>query len=262
MFYWASPDHFIGSDLVCFFLLMVSLSLHQRNFIWKTFLIIPNHLQSSPGNQISRSFLGSLALKHRVTTLNAYPASRGSVSLAWLLAFTKSFAWLVCRVVGLFTMRQTNHANDFVNAKSHEKRDWTSAFLWLTSTKFRLLRSKMKWRSHKIDNRYKLSLRQSVMMHPFRPSSIPALFFSRRKFKYLHLLPSLATFTSSINSSFYFDRCVVKFFDIPACFLILAAWLLPWFTVQSMHQSAHLSARKSEKKMYELINTCLLMSFL
>ena len=25
--------------------------------------------------------------------------------LAWLLAFTKSFAWLVCRVVGLFTPR-------------------------------------------------------------------------------------------------------------------------------------------------------------
>ena len=30
-----------------------------------------------------------------------YPASRG-FSLAWLLAFRKSFAWLVCRVVGLF----------------------------------------------------------------------------------------------------------------------------------------------------------------
>ena len=79
MFYWASPDHFIGSDLVCFFLPMVSLSLHQQfliffffeylgNFIWKTFLIISNHLKSSPGNQISRSFLGSFALKHRVTT--------------------------------------------------------------------------------------------------------------------------------------------------------------------------------------------------
>ena len=29
-----------------------------------------------------------------------YPASRG-FSLAWLLAFTKSFSWLVCHVVGL-----------------------------------------------------------------------------------------------------------------------------------------------------------------
>ena len=31
-----------------------------------------------------------------------YPASR-DFSLAWLLAFTKSMAWLVCRIVGLFT---------------------------------------------------------------------------------------------------------------------------------------------------------------
>ena len=35
-----------------------------------------------------------------------YPASRG-FSLAWLLAFTKSFAWLVCSVVSFF-----NHATD------------------------------------------------------------------------------------------------------------------------------------------------------
>ena len=34
--------------------------------------------------------------------LSKYPASRG-FSLAWLLAFTKSFACLFCRVVGLFT---------------------------------------------------------------------------------------------------------------------------------------------------------------
>ena len=36
-----------------------------------------------------------------------YPASR-VFSLAWLLAFTKSFGWLVCRVVGLFTCKQTS----------------------------------------------------------------------------------------------------------------------------------------------------------
>ena len=29
-------------------------------------------------------------------------------SLAWLLAFTKLFGWLVCRVVGLFTCKQTS----------------------------------------------------------------------------------------------------------------------------------------------------------
>ena len=52
--------------------------------------------------------------------------SRG-FSLAWLLAFTKSFAWLVCRVRYWFlftprekwgnklTTQQTSHANDFVN---------------------------------------------------------------------------------------------------------------------------------------------------
>ena len=60
-----------------------------------------------------------------------YPASRG-FSLGWLLAFTKSFAWLAGRVVSLFmprekqggnklTTRQTSHPNDFVNAKSRAR---------------------------------------------------------------------------------------------------------------------------------------------
>ena len=34
-----------------------------------------------------------------------YPASRG-FSLAWLSVFPKSFAWLVYRIVGLFTSRE------------------------------------------------------------------------------------------------------------------------------------------------------------
>ena len=42
---------------------------------------------------------------------------------------TKSFGWLVCHVVGLFTsrgvnkptLRQTNHTNDFVHSKSHAR---------------------------------------------------------------------------------------------------------------------------------------------
>ena len=57
--------------------------------------------------------------------------SRG-FSLAWLLVFTKSFACLVCHVVGLFTphekqgvnkptTRQTRHANDFLEDKSHAR---------------------------------------------------------------------------------------------------------------------------------------------
>ena len=48
------------------------------------------------------------------------PASRGFF-LAWLLAFTKSFAWLVCRNVNKPTTQQTSNANDFVNAKSHAR---------------------------------------------------------------------------------------------------------------------------------------------
>ena len=46
-----------------------------------------------------------------------YPANRG-FSLAWHLVLTKSFAWLVGRI-NKPTTRQTSHANDFVNAKSH-----------------------------------------------------------------------------------------------------------------------------------------------
>ena len=53
---------------------------------------------------------------------------RAEVSLAWLLVFTKWFAWLVCRVVGLLETgrKQTSYAtdknvNDFLNAKSHAR---------------------------------------------------------------------------------------------------------------------------------------------
>ena len=58
--------------------------------------------------------------------LSTYPASR-VFSLAWLLAFKKSFRGLsVVSVVALWdvnkpTTRKTSHANDFVNAKSHVK---------------------------------------------------------------------------------------------------------------------------------------------
>ena len=50
---------------------------------------------------------------------------RAEVSLLYAFRFTKSLAWLVCRVVGLWGKQtnygQTSHANDFefVNAKSH-----------------------------------------------------------------------------------------------------------------------------------------------
>ena len=49
----------------------------------------------------------------------------------------------------------------------------------MTSTTSSFLHSKMKCRSHKIDNCYKLSLSQSVM-HPFRPSFALALFFREK----------------------------------------------------------------------------------
>ena len=48
-----------------------------------------------------------------------YPASRG-FSLALLLAFTKSFALLVSRLVGLFKPRV--HANDFVKNIGHARK--------------------------------------------------------------------------------------------------------------------------------------------
>ena len=109
MFYWASPDHFIGSDLVCFFLPMVSLSLHQQFLIFFFWIIrkfhlenVFDHFQSSQifSRQSNKSIIfGFLCLEASCHNLTAYPASRGSVSLAWLLAFTKSVAWLVCRVL-------------------------------------------------------------------------------------------------------------------------------------------------------------------
>ena len=71
-----------------------------------------------------------------------------------------------------------------------------TAFLWLTSTRFGWRRSKRKFRSHKIDNCYKLWLRESVM-HPFRPSPIPALFFffSRKNLLQTLLPPLIRLFT-------------------------------------------------------------------
>ena len=55
MFYRASPNHFIGSDLVCFFLLMVSLFWTNdfsflNNYVKFCLGKIFGHLQSFPGN--------------------------------------------------------------------------------------------------------------------------------------------------------------------------------------------------------------------
>ena len=85
----------------------------------------------SGGQPPKRSSRTTSEKKLLITT--RYPASR-RFSLAWLLAFKESFAWLVCRVVGLFTPREkplqtktnyctrhTSHANNFVKAKSHAR---------------------------------------------------------------------------------------------------------------------------------------------
>ena len=60
----------------------------------------------------------SFLLMNGTLAILTYPLSyeQRFPGLAWLLAFTKSFAWLVCRVVGLFTP-----CVDFVNAKSHTR---------------------------------------------------------------------------------------------------------------------------------------------
>ena len=64
------------------------------------------------------SFCGrGLKTCHTQVQVEPYLASRG-FSRALLLAFTKSFAKLLCRVVGLFHRAWTN---DFVNAKSHAR---------------------------------------------------------------------------------------------------------------------------------------------
>ena len=63
-------------------------------------------------------------LKKQRKQARLYSASRG-FSLVWLLAFTKTFAWYVCRVVG--KPRLTSLANDFVNARRHARENETSA---------------------------------------------------------------------------------------------------------------------------------------
>lgn len=93
-----------------------------------------------------------------------------------------------------------------------------TAFLWLTSTKSGFLRSKIKCRSHKIDNCYKLSLRESVM-HPFRPSlAAPALFF---RGKSLNIYPCYLFFEEVPPSALPFN--LISLCVCVCVFLLLAA---------------------------------------
>ena len=50
-------------------------------------------------------------------------------SLAWLLAFTKSFGWLVCHVVGLFTCKQTS-AHRVVKFYCHHDLRSLRIYMW------------------------------------------------------------------------------------------------------------------------------------
>ena len=49
---------------------------------------------------------------------------RAEVSLLYAFRFTKSLAWLVCRVVGLWG-KQTNYATDKAYCISRTGLDWT-----------------------------------------------------------------------------------------------------------------------------------------
>ena len=58
-----------------------------------------------------------------------YPAS-SVFSLAWLLVFTKSFEWLVCHVVGLFTCKQTSACRPVVKFYCHHDLQSLRIYMW------------------------------------------------------------------------------------------------------------------------------------
>ena len=102
----------------------------------------------------------------------------------------------------------------------------------------------MKCRSHKIDNCYKLSLRESVT-HPFRPSLAPPLFVREKS-----LNITLATFTLKrfLHQLFLLIWSVLKLFDLPVWSMLFAAWLLPCFIVPSTHQIRSTFCQRNQKK--------------
>ena len=53
------------------------------------------------------------------------PASRG-FSLAWLLVLTKSYAWLVCRVVGLLPTTRQTHRVLYRSTTANNENDYES----------------------------------------------------------------------------------------------------------------------------------------
>ena len=63
-------------------------------------------------------------------SLNDFPASSG-FSLAWLLAFTKPFAWLVFRVVSWFTpwgVKKLSDHKSFTSTEYQRALEWLNKF--------------------------------------------------------------------------------------------------------------------------------------
>ena len=136
-----------------------------------------------------------------------------------------------------------------------------TAFLWLTSIEFSFLRSKMKCRSHKIDNSNKLSLKESVT-HPFRPSSISARFFQEKNLSISYLyseeVPPSTLPLNLICIEALWSSCV---FRVP-CSLPLPVWLLPWFIVQSMHRIRSSFCKEIRKKnLFRQFYSCHLLRY-
>ena len=176
---------------------------------------------------------------------------------------------LVCffLLMGMWTSKQ-NSLHHFIWILNLEKRFWSSVifsgflrnssfwghhirickkktavtpFPWLTSIEFSL---KIKCRSHKIDNCYKLSPRESVT-HPFRPSLAPPLFVREKS---LNITPATFTLKRFLHQLFLLIWSVLKLFDLPVWSLLCAAWLLPCFIVPSKHQIRSTFCKEIRKK--------------
>ena len=111
-----------------------------------------------------------------------------------------------------------------------------TSFLWLTSTKFSFLCSKMKCRSHKIDNSYKLSLRESFT-HPFRPSSVYfPTFFEKKSLNICYL---------------YFDLYWSSFISL----------CVSWSSLRGP-SLVSLKSEKKNKQLFKQLYSCHFLSYL
>ena len=145
-----------------------------------------------------------------------------------------NFFGVLKKLIILGTLLPWNIISEFVKTA-------VTPFLWLTSIEFSL---KIKCRSHKIDNCYKLSLRESVT-HPFRPSLEPPLFVREKRLDITHATFTLKRF---LHQLFLLIWSVLKLFDLPVWSMLFAAWLLPCFIVPSTHQIRSIFCKEIRKK--------------